>query len=109
MGAIEEKLREALSDPRPTDQELAAFRRCFVRHLVRIDEGAAEGERYLRRAASRENLPKGAARLVQRLLNARLVVAGDDRTISLAHDRLIEDWEVCRSGDGWSRTESIEG
>ena len=37
-GAIEQKLREALSDPKPTDQELAAFRRCFVRHLVRVDE-----------------------------------------------------------------------
>ncbi len=92
-GAIEQKLREALSDPRPTDQELAAFRRCFVRHLVRVDEGAVEGERYLRRAAARETLPEGAARLVERLLKARLLVDGDDGTISLAHERLIENWE----------------
>ena len=92
-GAIEQKLRDALSDPRPTNQELAAFRRCFVRQLVRVDEGAVEGERYLRRAAARETLPKGAARLVERLLNARLLVGGDDGAISLAHERLIEDWE----------------
>jgi hypothetical protein len=38
-GAIEKKLHEALSDSQPTAQELAAFRRCFVRQLVRVDEG----------------------------------------------------------------------
>ena len=58
QGRDRAKLREALSDPQPTNQELAAFRRCFVRHLVRVDEGAVEGERYLRRAAARESLPK---------------------------------------------------
>ena len=92
-GAIEQKLREALSDPRPTDQELAAFRRCFVRHLVRVDEGAVEGERYLRRAAARDALPDGATRLVERLLEARLLVGAEDGTISIAHERLIENWE----------------
>ena len=92
-GAIEQKLREALSDPKPTDQELAAFRRCFVRHLVRVDQNAVEGERYLRRAAPRESLPEGAARLVEHLLKARLLVDAADATISLAHERLIENWE----------------
>ena len=52
-GAIEKKLHEAFSDPAPTPQEFAAFRRCFVRQLVRVDESVVEGERYLRTAVAR--------------------------------------------------------
>ena len=91
-GAIEKKLTEALSDPRPTPVELAAFRRSFVRHLVRVDENAVEGERYLRTAARRDSLPPEADRLIGRLQNARLLMAGDDGTISIAHERLIRNW-----------------
>ncbi|MGH6896991.1 MAG: TIR domain-containing protein [Geminicoccaceae bacterium] len=91
-GAIEKKLHEALSDPAPTAQELAAFRRCFVRQLVRVDESAIEGERYLRTAVARDALPEEAIRLVDRLREARLLVGGDDGTIGIAHDRLIRNW-----------------
>ena len=91
-GAIEKKLHEALSDPEPTAQELAAFRRCFVRQLVRVDESAIEGERYLRTAVARDALPEEAMRLVDRLREARLLVGGDDGTIGIAHDRLIRNW-----------------
>ena len=91
-GAIEKKLHEALSDPAPTAQELAAFRRCFVRQLVRVDESAIEGERYLRTAVPRDALPEEAIRLVDRLREARLLVGGDDGTIGIAHDRLIRNW-----------------
>jgi hypothetical protein len=91
-GAIERKLTEALSDPRPTPAELAAFRRSFVRHLVRVDENAVEGKRYLRTAARRDSLPAEADRLIGRLQSARLLVAGDDGTISIAHERLIRNW-----------------
>ena len=91
-GAIERKLTEALTDPSPTPEELAAFRRSFVRHLVRVDENAVEGERYLRTAARRDSLRREADRLIERLLNARLLIAGDDGTISIAHERLIRNW-----------------
>lgn len=91
-GAIERKLTEALSDPLPTPAELAAFRHSFVRYLVRVDENAVEGERYLRTAARRESLPAEADRLIGRLQNARLLIAGDDGTISIAHERLIRNW-----------------
>ena len=91
-GAIERKLTEALSDPSPTPEELAAFRRSFVRQLVRVDENAVEGERYLRTAARRDSLPQEADRLIGRLQNARLLIAGDDGTISIAHERLIRNW-----------------
>ena len=91
-GAIERKLTEALADPSPTPEELAAFRRSFVRQLVRVDENAVEGERYLRTAARRDSLPLAADRLIGRLQNARLLIAGDDGTISIAHERLIRNW-----------------
>ena len=91
-GAIERKLTEALTDPAPTLEELAAFRRSFVRHLVRVDENAVEGERYLRTAARRDTLPREADRLIGRLESARLLVAGDDGTVSIAHERLIRNW-----------------
>jgi WD40 repeat protein len=91
-GAIEKKLHEAFSDPQPTAKELDAFRRCFVRQLVRVDEGAAEGERYLRAAVALKALPDGAGRLVDRLREVRLLVSGDDGTIAVAHERLIRNW-----------------
>ncbi len=91
-GAIEKKLHEALTDPAPTAGELAAFRRCFVRQLVRVDESAIEGERYLRTAVPRDALPPAGSRLIDRLQEARLLVGGDDGTIGIAHERLIRNW-----------------
>ena len=91
-GAIETKLHNALDDLKPGPEELAAFRRAFVRQLVKVDEGAVEGERYLRRAVPRDALPDGASRLIDRLRDARLLVDGEDGTIAIAHERLIEDW-----------------
>jgi WD40 repeat protein len=90
-GAIERKIREALSDPAPTSGELAALRRCFVRHLIRVDETAIEGARYLRTHVPASALPHGAARLVRRLVDAALLVQGEG-TISIAHERLIGNW-----------------
>jgi WD40 repeat protein len=91
-GAIEKKLHDALSDPVPTAEELAAFRRCFVRQLVRVDESAVEGERYLRTTVARDALPDAAVRLVERLGEARLLVVDDEGTIAIAHERLIRNW-----------------
>ena len=91
-GAIEKKLQQAFSDPKPTSEELAAFRRAWVRHFVRVDESAVEGERYLRTAVAPDALPDGASRLVDRLREARLLVSSADGTISIAHERLIRDW-----------------
>jgi hypothetical protein len=91
-GAIEKKLHQALSDPKPTSEELAAFRRTFVRHFVKIDESAVEGERYLRTTVTPDALPDGASRLIDRLQETRLLVSGRDGTIGIAHERLIRDW-----------------
>jgi hypothetical protein len=91
QGAISAKLEAVLSDPEPTAEEENALRRAFVRHLIRVDEGAVEGERLLRRVAPRASLPQSADRLARRLVDAGLLTAKDG-TIELAHERLINDW-----------------
>jgi hypothetical protein len=91
QGAIATKLGEMLSDPEPTEEENRGLRRVFTRHLIRVDEGAVEGERLLRRVVPRTALPKSADRILRRLVDAGLLTTKDG-TIELAHERLINDW-----------------
>jgi Protein of unknown function (DUF3040) len=91
QGAIAAKLESVLSDPEPTAEESRALRRAFTRHLIRVDEGAVEGERLLRRVVPRASLPQAADRLLHRLVDAGLLTTKDG-TIELAHERLINDW-----------------
>src|SRR5215204_1941388 len=49
QGAIAAKLHSVLTDPEPTAEEARALQRAFTRRLIRVDEGAVEGERLLRR------------------------------------------------------------
>ncbi|TAZ43485.1 toll/interleukin-1 receptor domain-containing protein, partial [Rhizobium ruizarguesonis] len=90
-GAIGTKLGEVLTDPHPTIEEAQAIRRVFTRNLVRVDDGAAEGERYLRKVVRREALPAAASRVIERLVNSGLLISRES-TIELAHERLIDDW-----------------
>ena len=91
QGAIAAKLALVLSDPEPTAEEVEALQRAFTRYLIRVDEGAVEGERLLRRVVPRASLPQAADRLIGRLVDAGLLMAKDG-TIELAHERLIGDW-----------------
>src|SRR5271165_71632 len=91
QGAIAAKLELVLSDPEPTAEETGALQRAFTRHLIRVDEGAVEGERLLRRVVPRASLPQSAARVVGRLVDAGLLMTKNG-TIELAHERLINDW-----------------
>ena len=91
QGAIAAKLELVLSDPEPTAEETGALQRAFTRHLIRVDEGAVEGERLLRRVVPRASLPQSAARVIGRLVDAGLLMTKNG-TIELAHERLINDW-----------------
>jgi hypothetical protein len=90
-GAIAAKLESALSDPEPTAEETRALQRAFTRQLIRVDEGAVEGERLLRRIVPRASLPQSANRVIDRLVDAGLLTT-KDATIELAHERVINDW-----------------
>ena len=92
-GAIGQKLREVLLELEPTPDELHAFRRAFVDKLVYVDERAIEGKRYLRSAVTRDAVRGAADRLINRLRDARLLIDGEGGTISIAHERLINNWE----------------
>jgi hypothetical protein len=91
QGAIAAKLEMVLSDPEPTADESRALQRAFTRYLIRVDEGAVEGERLLRRVVSRASMPQPAGRVLRRLVDAGLLTTKDG-TIELAHERLINDW-----------------
>src|SRR6516164_5094161 len=91
QGAIAAELGSVLSDPEPTADEARALQRAFTRYLIRVDEGALERERMLRRVVPRASLPQSADRVISRLVDAGLLET-KDATIELAHDRLIDDW-----------------
>jgi WD40 repeat protein len=91
QGAIAAKLEAVLSDPEPTAEEAQALHRAFTRYLIRVDEGAVEGERLLRRVVPRTSLPRSADRVIGRLVDGGLLTTKDG-TIELAHERLINDW-----------------
>ncbi len=91
QGAIAAKLELVLSDPEPTAEEARALQRGFTRYLIRVDEGAVEGDRLLRRVAPRASLPRAADRIIDRLVGAGVLVTKNG-TIELAHERLIDNW-----------------
>jgi WD40 repeat protein len=91
QGAIAAKLESVLSDPEPTAAEVRALQRVFTRYLIRVDEGAVEGDRLLRRVVPRTSVPHSADRVIVRLVDAGLLVTKNG-TIELAHERLIDDW-----------------
>src|SRR5207302_30609 len=74
QGAIAAKLVSVLSDPQPTEDEVRALQRAFTRYLIRVDEGAVEGERLLRRVVPRTALPRSADRVLRRLVDAGLLM-----------------------------------
>jgi hypothetical protein len=90
QGAIAANLEAVLSDAEPTEEDVRALRRAFTRHLIRVDEGAVEGERLLRRVAPRASLPQSTDRVLRRLVDAGLLLSKDG-TIELARERLIND------------------
>ena len=91
QSAIGARLQLVLSDPEPTAEEAQALQRAFTRYLIRVDEGAVEGERLLRRLVPRASLPPRADRVIDRLVDAGVLLT-KDATIELAHERLIDDW-----------------
>ena len=65
--------------------------RTFTRYLIRVDDGAAEGERLLRRVVPRASPRNQQIVRIRRLVDAGLLVT-KDATIELAHERLINNW-----------------
>jgi hypothetical protein len=75
-AAIRDAAKEALESarPAPSPEEIAALREAFVPAMVRVnDEGG-----FVRQAARRDLLPRSADRLIERLVDARLLALGPE-------------------------------
>ncbi len=101
LGGLEGSVRRAadgvIEAAKPGEVELAALRSAFVPAMVRIDE---QGE-YTRRRALRAALPEAAGPLLQRFVEARLLVADRDNegqeTLEVAHELLLRAWPRLRA------------
>jgi tetratricopeptide (TPR) repeat protein len=89
---------QAIAGKNPTEHELTALRDAFVPHLVRVrlDDG-----KRVRQAARMSDLPHDALRLVQALIDARLLIAHrghavsdepTDTIVEVAHEALFKAW-----------------
>lgn len=95
-GAIRDEAAAVLAALAPAPDALAALRSAF-RQLVRVEpEGG-----YTRRAARWQDLPAAAHPLLEALVAARLLVAGQEeggaRTLEVAHEALFRAWDLLRS------------
>jgi hypothetical protein len=100
-GSIEAAVTAALAEPGrapviPVDREeqFAALREAFIPRLARIDPETGAPRR---RLARRDEIPPGSRGIVERLIEARLLVAdrrqGVD-VIEVAHESLLRQWSA---------------
>lgn len=100
LGGLEGSVRRAadgvIDAVRPDEVELGALRSAFVPAMVRINE---QGQ-YTRRRAFRSALPAPAQPLLQRFVDARLLVSDRDKegqeTLEVAHEALLRAWPRLR-------------
>ena len=99
QGSIEAVVANALMEPGrspaiPFDKEaqLAALRAAFIPWLARIDPDTGVP---MRRVARMDEIPDGSSAVVERLVNARLLIA-DRRAgidvVEVAHESLLRQW-----------------
>jgi formylglycine-generating enzyme required for sulfatase activity len=92
-GAIAERAQAFLSDL--ADQERDDLRRLFGR-LVQVGEGPVDTRRRDTRKELESLGPHSIGPLLDRLIEARLLTAGEDG-IQVAHEALIRHWDQLRS------------
>ncbi|MDN3557403.1 nSTAND1 domain-containing NTPase [Halomonas maura] len=89
-GAVAQAAEAVLAAARPTPAQRHALRRALFA-LVRLDD---EG-RYTRRVVRWQALPAESQPLLERFVQARLLIAGDhegERTLEVAHESLFRVW-----------------
>jgi len=94
-GAIQRGAERVLEELEPSAVQMEALRAAFVPHLVRIGE---DGQ-YVRQRADSERLPPLAQPLIDRLVDARLLITDRDRqsgheTVEVAHEALVRTWPL---------------
>jgi WD40 repeat protein len=99
QGSIEAVVTNALTEPGrspaiPFDKEaqLAALRGAFIPWLARIDPDTGVP---MRRVARMDEIPDGSSAVVERLVNARLLISdrrGGIGVVEVAHESLLRQW-----------------
>ena len=91
-GLVQRKAEDAVASKNPTEVELSALRSAFIPRLVRITgDGHVEPQ-----SARWDDLPEDAHRLLDVLINERLIVSDGDgptRSVEIAHEALIRTWK----------------
>jgi CHASE2 domain-containing sensor protein len=101
QGSIEAAVANAFAEPGrspaiPAEKEaqLAALRAAFIPWLARIDPDTGAP---MRRAARFEDIPQASRGVIERLIDARLLIAdrraGTD-VIEVAHESLLRQWQT---------------
>ena len=101
QGSLEAAVADALAEPGRTpaippdrDTQLAALRAAFIPWLARIDP---ESGAPMRRVARRNEIPEASRAIVERLVEARLLVTdrrdGSD-VVEIAHESLLRQWQT---------------
>ncbi len=96
-NAIRRRADEVIADIGASQKDLDALRDAFSPALVHIDD---KGE-YARQTAPLSKLPSAALPLIEKLINARLLVEhaeGGERMIEVTHESLLRKWPLLR---GW--------
>jgi hypothetical protein len=91
-GAIRHEADQVLEAVHPSSEELAELRAAFVPTLVRINADGA----YARRRAYRHEMARRVELLLNRFVDARLLVTDRDKdgqeTVEIAHEALLRTW-----------------
>ncbi|MEM9535017.1 MAG: TIR domain-containing protein [Cyanobacteria bacterium P01_E01_bin.45] len=91
-GSVRQTVDHVLEQVKPNAGELEALRSAFVPQMVRISEDA----QYARCLAYRDRMPGQAEPLLNKFVDARLIVSDRDRegreTLEVAHEALLRTW-----------------
>jgi hypothetical protein len=98
LGGVQRVVGEAadnvLKSARMTRDQERLLRAAFLAMMRITDDG-----KYARRTVKWNALPEPVRPLLERFVEARLLVSGTDgpeRTVEVAHERLFESWEQLR-------------
>ncbi|MGK7908531.1 MAG: TIR domain-containing protein, partial [Synechococcus sp.] len=96
IGRLEASVSRAadgvLAYPPPSQEELDALRNAFIPKMVHINQ---EGQ-YVRRLAYRDEMPRLAEPLLEKFVDARLLVSDREgrETLEVAHEALLRRWRT---------------
>lgn len=107
LNPVQNSVRSATDDAierlRPTQADFDELRNAFIPHLVRL---RIDDRKRVKQAAARSDLPPASLRMIDSLVNARLLLARvgpqGDPEIEVAHEALFDAWPALK---GWLEEE----